>query len=80
MATHEPCLRTEIARAWQAPQGLVTIVAESAAGAERLRWILALDDDHSDFLRLVRNDPMLGAASRVPARNHTIAIARGTPS
>ncbi len=41
----------------------MTIVAESAAGAERLRWILALDEDHSDFLRSVRNDPLLGVAS-----------------
>lgn len=56
--------RVEVARAWQAPRGTVTIVAESAAGADRLRWLLALDDDHSDFLRLVRDDPMLGPASR----------------
>jgi 3-methyladenine DNA glycosylase/8-oxoguanine DNA glycosylase len=72
--------RVEIARAWQAPQGTVTIVAESKAGAERLRWILALDDDHSDFLRLVRDDAMLGRASRVlrglrPIRVPTVAQA-----
>jgi AraC family transcriptional regulator, regulatory protein of adaptative response / DNA-3-methyladenine glycosylase II len=72
--------RVETARASQAPQGTVTIVAESAAGAERLRWILALDDDHSDFLRLVRDDPMLGAASRAlrglrPVRVPTVAQA-----
>lgn len=70
--------RVEIARAWQAPQGTVTIAAESAAGAERLRWLLALDDDHSDFLRLVRHDPMLGPASRAlrglrPVRVSTVA-------
>jgi 3-methyladenine DNA glycosylase/8-oxoguanine DNA glycosylase len=72
--------RAEVARAWQAPQGTVTIVAESAAGAERLRWVLALDDDHSDFLRLVRDDPMLGRASRAlrglrPIRVPTVAQA-----
>jgi 3-methyladenine DNA glycosylase/8-oxoguanine DNA glycosylase len=72
--------RIEIARAWQAPQGTVTILAESDAGAERLRWILALDDDHSDFLRLVRDDAMLGEASRVlrglrPVRVPTVAQA-----
>jgi 3-methyladenine DNA glycosylase/8-oxoguanine DNA glycosylase len=55
--------RIEVARARQGPNGTVTIVAESAAGAERLRWILALDEDHSDFLRSVRNDPLLGVAS-----------------
>ena len=72
--------RVEVARAWQAPQGTVTVVAESAAGADRLRWILALDDDHSDFLRLVRDDPMLGRASRAlrglrPVRVPTVAHA-----
>jgi hypothetical protein len=51
--------RVEVARAWQVPDGTVAIVAESKAGAERMRWLLALDDDHSDFLRLVRDDPML---------------------
>lgn len=73
--------RIEVARAWQAPQGpAVTIVAESEAGAERLRWILALDDDHSEFLRRFRDDPMLGRASRVlrglrPVRVPTVAQA-----
>ncbi len=72
--------RVEVARAWQAPQGVVTIVAESAAGAERMRWILALDDDHSEFLRLLRDDPMLGRASRLlrglrPVRLPTVAHA-----
>ena len=70
--------RVEVARAWQAPQGTVTITADSAAGAAGLRWILALDDDHSDFLRLIRGDPMLGPASRVlrglrPVRVPTVA-------
>ncbi len=70
----------ELARAWQSPDGTVTIRAESAAGAERLRWILALDDDHSDFLRRVRDDPMLGRASRAlrglrPVRVATVAQA-----
>jgi 3-methyladenine DNA glycosylase/8-oxoguanine DNA glycosylase len=56
--------RVELARAWQAPSGTITIRAESHAGAERLRWILALDDDHAGFLRAVRNDRVLGPASR----------------
>jgi 3-methyladenine DNA glycosylase/8-oxoguanine DNA glycosylase len=72
--------RVEVARVWQAPDGTVTIVAESPAAADRLRWILALDDDHSDFLRLVRDDPMLGRASRTlrglrPVRVPTVAHA-----
>jgi AraC family transcriptional regulator of adaptative response / DNA-3-methyladenine glycosylase II len=56
--------RPELARAWQLPDGTIELRAPSAAAAERLRWILALDDDHSGFLRLVRNDPLLGGASR----------------
>ena len=64
--------RAELARAWQAPDGTVTIRADSAAGAERLRWILALDDDHSDFLRARprRPDarPRVARAARAAAR------------
>ena len=56
--------RPELTLARQSPDGIVAIRARSAAGAERLRWILALDDDHSDFLRRVRDDPLLGRASR----------------
>ena len=70
--------RIELARAWQSPSGTVTIRAESAAAAERVRWLLALDDDHSDFLISVRNDPLLGRASRElrglrPVRVSTVA-------
>ena len=54
----------ELAHAWQSPDGAVTIRAASAAGAARLRWQLALDEDHSEFLRRVRDDPLLGRASR----------------
>jgi 3-methyladenine DNA glycosylase/8-oxoguanine DNA glycosylase len=72
--------RPELARAWQAADGTVTIKAESTTVVDRLRWILALDDDHSDFLRSVRDDPMLGRASRAlrglrPLRVATVAQA-----
>jgi len=56
--------RYELVRARQGPDGTVGIRSGSAAGAERLRWMLALDDDHSEFLRRVRHDPLLGSASR----------------
>src|SRR5581483_11380500 len=72
--------RPQLTRAWQSIDGTVTIRAESAATVERLRWILALDDDHSDFLRSVRDDPMLGRTSRAlrglrPLRVATVAQA-----
>jgi 3-methyladenine DNA glycosylase/8-oxoguanine DNA glycosylase len=72
--------RREPALARQSPDGMVTIRARSTAGAERLRWILALDDDHSEFLRSVRHDALLGRASRQlrglrPVRLPTVAHA-----
>ena len=72
--------RIEVARAWQSPDGTVTLRADSPAAAERLRWVLALDDDHSDFLAAVRDDPFLGRASRElrglrPVRLTTVAQA-----
>jgi 3-methyladenine DNA glycosylase/8-oxoguanine DNA glycosylase len=72
--------RIEAARAWQSPHGTVTIAAASAAGAARLRWLLALDDDHSPFLVRVRGDRLLGRASSElrglrPVRVPTVAQA-----
>jgi len=72
--------RPELTRAWQSTDGTVTIQSQSPAAIERMRWILALDDDHSDFLRAVRDDPMLGRASRAlrglrPVRVSTVAQA-----
>jgi len=52
----------ELTRARQSPDGTVTIRAESEEAAERLRWMLALDDDHSEFLRRFGDDPFLGPA------------------
>jgi 3-methyladenine DNA glycosylase/8-oxoguanine DNA glycosylase len=72
--------RHELVRARQSPDGTVSIRAESDGGVERVRWILALDDDHSEFLRFVRGDSMLGPASRAlrglrPVRVATVAQA-----
>ncbi len=69
-----------VARAWQAPDGTVQIRSESPAAAEKLRWMLALDDDHSDFLRAVADDPLLGRTSKLlrgmrPVRTATVAHA-----
>jgi 3-methyladenine DNA glycosylase/8-oxoguanine DNA glycosylase len=72
--------RPEVARALQRPDGTVLIRADSAAAADRLRWILALDDDHSGFLRAVGDDPLLSRAARElrglrPVRVPTVAQA-----
>ncbi len=69
-----------VAIAWQSPDGRVTIRSDSVAAAEKLRWVLALDDDHSEFLRRFRDDPLIGRATvhlrgLRPARTATVAQA-----
>jgi 3-methyladenine DNA glycosylase/8-oxoguanine DNA glycosylase len=69
-----------IARAWQSHDGVVTIRSESVAAAEKLRWTLALDDDHSEFLRRFADDPLLARATKHfrglrPVRTATVAQA-----
>jgi len=69
-----------VARAWQSPDGTVTIRSDFIAAAEKLRWTLALDADHSEFLRLVADDPLLGRAAKHlrglrPVRTATVAQA-----
>jgi 3-methyladenine DNA glycosylase/8-oxoguanine DNA glycosylase len=72
--------RAEVACAWQRPDGLVCIRAESEHAVEQVRFVLALDDDHSAFLRAFADDPMLGRTLRVfrgyrPMRLSTVAHA-----
>ncbi len=67
-----------VARAWQSRDGVVTIRSESVEAAEKLRWALALDDDHSEFLRRVVDDPLLRRAAKHlrglrPVRTATVA-------
>src|SRR5438445_2190078 len=57
--------RGSVARAWQRPDGVVSIRSESEQAAEKLRWMLALDDDHSEFLLKVADDPLLGRTSKL---------------
>jgi DNA-3-methyladenine glycosylase II len=69
-----------VARSWQSPDGTVTIRSESVAAAEKLRWTLALDDDHSEFLRRFADDPLLARALKHfrglrPPRTATVAQA-----
>jgi 3-methyladenine DNA glycosylase/8-oxoguanine DNA glycosylase len=51
-----------IGRAWQQPNGVVQLRAPDEAGLSELRFVLALDDDHSEFLTRFRDDPLLGRA------------------
>jgi 3-methyladenine DNA glycosylase/8-oxoguanine DNA glycosylase len=54
----------ERAEAWQLPDGRVRLRAESEEALERLRFVLALDDDDEEFLRRFSRDPLLGASVR----------------
>jgi 3-methyladenine DNA glycosylase/8-oxoguanine DNA glycosylase len=70
----------EQARAWQEPSGLVSIQALSAPGLARARFVLGVDDDHSEFLRRFADDPLLGRAipqlrGLRPLRTATVAHA-----
>jgi 3-methyladenine DNA glycosylase/8-oxoguanine DNA glycosylase len=56
--------RAELARAFQRHDGSVVLQAESEEGMERLRFVLAVDADHSEFLRRFRDDPLIGATTR----------------
>jgi 3-methyladenine DNA glycosylase/8-oxoguanine DNA glycosylase len=51
-----------LGRAWQQPNGVVQLRAPDERGIEELRFVLALDDDHSEFLARFRDDPLLGRA------------------
>ena len=66
------------ALAWQAPDGIVTLRGSSEQALAKLRWVLALDDDHSEFLRRFRDDPLLRRAvvhlrGLRPVRTATVA-------
>jgi 3-methyladenine DNA glycosylase/8-oxoguanine DNA glycosylase len=57
-------LEDEIVRAWQLTNGSVMVRAESDAAIERMRFVLAIDDDHSEFLRRFADDALLGETLR----------------
>ncbi len=56
--------RLELAYARQLPDGTVVVRGESEAALEQLRFVLALDDDHSEFVRRFSDDPFLGQTIR----------------
>jgi 3-methyladenine DNA glycosylase/8-oxoguanine DNA glycosylase len=70
----------ETALAWQLPDGTVEARAETREGLERLRFVLGVDDDHSEFLRRFASDALLGTAiphlrGLRPVRVPTVALA-----
>jgi 3-methyladenine DNA glycosylase/8-oxoguanine DNA glycosylase len=70
-----------LARVGQRPDGLLEAEIESDDPAEalaRLRFILAADDDHSEFLRRFRDDPLIGKAVRESAGMRPIRTATVT--
>lgn len=55
-----------LARVWQGRDGLLSVRLESAApdaALDTLRFVLALDDDHTEFLRRFGSDRLLGRAT-----------------
>ncbi|HEU0303253.1 MAG TPA: hypothetical protein VFR32_01600 [Gaiellaceae bacterium] len=80
VATLELDGRLERAYARQAPDGRVHVAAACPEAIEQLRFCLAVDDDHSEFLRRFRGDPLLGRstshlAGLRPVRVATVAHA-----
>jgi len=70
-----------LARVCQKPDGLLEAEIESDEPAEalgRLRFILAADDDHSEFLRRFRDDPLIGKGVRDQAGMRPIRTASVT--
>lgn len=55
-----------LARVWQARDGLLEVrldAPDPAAALDRIRFVLAAEDDHSEFLRRFGSDPLLGRAT-----------------
>jgi 3-methyladenine DNA glycosylase/8-oxoguanine DNA glycosylase len=70
----------EQARAWQRPDGTICVQAVSEGGLDRMRFMLGIDDDHSEFLRRFASDPLLAEPIRQlrglrPIRTSTVAHA-----
>jgi 3-methyladenine DNA glycosylase/8-oxoguanine DNA glycosylase len=68
------------ARAWQSTDGTVIVRATSEEAVERMRFVLALDDDHTEFLLRFAGDPLLGPSLHAlrgmrPARTATVSHA-----
>src|SRR4051812_1867558 len=72
--------RLEQVQAAQRPDGTIVVVATSDAGIDHVRFVLGLDDDHTEFLARFADDPLLGETLRQvrglrPMRTGTVAQA-----
>jgi 3-methyladenine DNA glycosylase/8-oxoguanine DNA glycosylase len=79
-ATIAPQGQPERLRAWQRPDGVVCIDSASEAGLDKARFMLALDDDHGEFLARFAADrllaePILRLRGLRPLRTATVAHA-----
>jgi len=63
-AVYELDGRLEIADARQRPDGTLSVRAASEQSLDRMRFTLALDADHSEFLERFSRDPFLGQTVR----------------
>ena len=85
MTYGKPLLTTALpgggmASAWQGHDGLLRLRAPDEAGLELLRFVLAVDDDTSEFAARFRHDDLLGPSIRGlhglrPLRRTTVAHA-----
>ena len=72
--------RLEQVQAAQRPDGTIVVVATSEAGVDHVRFVLGLDDDHTEFLERFADDPLLAETLRQtrglrPMRTGTVAQA-----
>jgi 3-methyladenine DNA glycosylase/8-oxoguanine DNA glycosylase len=70
----------EQVRAWQRPDGTICVQAATDESVEQVRFVLGIDDDHSEFLRRFASDPLLAVPIRQfrglrPLRTATVAHA-----
>jgi 3-methyladenine DNA glycosylase/8-oxoguanine DNA glycosylase len=68
----------ERVHAVQRPDGTIVVAAESDAGVDHVRFVLGLDDDHTEFLLRFAKDPLLGETLKHirglrPMRTATVA-------
>ncbi len=56
--------RVEVGSARQTLDGRLVLRAETEAGFERLRFVIAADADHSEFLKRFARDPLIGETTR----------------